>query len=633
LIPSFGNEDPFVTEGSNQTAMYKIEAIGPYPPLGMLEDPKYPLGTNHVKFYDKDKTPIELFTYGNITCDPTQENCNQKWKNAEFTLVKVGTQSLNTGENYTNETIGTIVSYVSNNNVTVISSVNYQRPQEIISGVAPNASLMNIKVLGDEGWGFESSVIKGIEIAIENGANVISMSLGGFGHPDDILSQVVDKAIEKGVVVVAAAGNEGFLLFFSIDSPGTARNALTVGCVDKNNIPCWFTSWGPLESGEMKPDIVAPGYEIISACAENSRLGEIYGCNYTAGKLFIPLSGTSMSTPHVSGLVALLLSANNALTPKEIKSLLVQNVVNQTLIPLPIIVGSGVANGTEAYLSLQKYGLVFDPSSLFFGYIYDNEDNSITLRVKNLFEKPVTYSLNYYAGWPDYKTFTDLVYSEDKSITLSPNEEKNLTLIINSTKVREILQNDLEFINFLPFYVYIEINETKNYTFPANVIIPEKLNISFLDAYYTTYSKTETVNESIIAKWYWVNVYNNTENIWFENYLTNPEYNSWGLATFAVVDPENKVKEKNWDWLYYYEWNYPSIKPGKWKIVTFVLGENSYAHISAEKPTLFINWSSAEGTPGDVFVWRKEIKNLIEEPLNISIGKRIDSYVSGKVRV
>ena len=622
-------ERVIVGEGNNQTAIYKIKAIGPYPPLGMFEDSKYPLETNHVKFYDKDGTPIELFTYGNITCNPNQEKCEEKWKDAEFTLVKVGIRSLNVGENYTNETVGTIVSYVSYNNITVISSVSYQRPQEIISGIAPNASLMNIKVLGDEGWGFESSVIKGIEVAIENGAKVISMSLGGFGHPDDILSQVIDKAVEKGVVVVAAAGNEGFLFFFSINSPGTARNALTVGCVDKNNFPCWFTSWGPLESGEIKPDIVAPGYKIISACAENSYLGKMYGCNYTAGKLFIPLSGTSMSTPHVSGLVALLLSANSTLAPKEIKSLLVQNVVNQTLIPLPIIVGSGVVNGTEAYLSLQKYGLIFNPSNLFFGYIYGSEDNSITLRVKNFLDEQVTYSLNYYARLFD-ENFADLVYSKDKNITLLPKEEKNLTLFINSTKVREILRNDVELINFLSFYVYVEINKTKNYTFPATVIIPEKLNISSLSAYLTIYSKIETVNEGIV-KWYWINVYNNTENIWFENYLINSEDNSWGFATFAVVDPENKVKEKNWGWLYYYEWNYPSIKPGKWKIVAFALGEKSYAYISAEKPTLFINWSSAEGTPGDTFIWKKEIKNLIEEPLNISIGKKIYSYVSDKV--
>jgi subtilisin family serine protease len=606
-----------------QIAVYKIKAIGPYPPLGMLEDPAFPLGTNHVKFYDKDGTPIEVFTYGNISCNPQEKKCEEVWKPEEFTLVKIRDKALNVGENYTNSTTNTTISYVNNNNVTIISTVTFQRPQEIISGMAPNASLMNFKVLGDDGFGFESSVIKGIELAAENGANIISMSLGAFGHPDDILSQVVDKAVEKGIVVVAAAGNEGFFLF-SIGSPGTARKALTIGCVDKENFPCWFTSWGPLVSGENKPDISAPGYQIISACAENSYLGRLYGCNYTENKLFIPLSGTSMSTPHVAGLAALLLNAKNTLSPEEVKSLLVQNVVNQTISPFPIIVGSGVVNGTEAYLSLSEYGLVFNPSTLFFGYIYD-EYNNITLRVKNVLNTSVSYSLKYYAGWPTEETFTDLVYSPNSSLTLAPNEEKSLILYINSSKVKELLENVTEFINFIPFYVYMEINNSKNYTFPSTVILPEELNISSLDAYSTLYSKVEKLSFPL-RKWYWINVYNDTEWIEFACHISET-----GFGIFGVIDPENKVREKDFCSIWYSSiWEvYP--KTGKWKIAAFGVGVNSSLELQAEKPTLFIDWSLAEGTPGDNFVFRKKIKNLVESPLNITVTKRIDSYISDRL--
>ena len=167
----------------------------------------------------------------------------------------------------------------------------------IAPGVAPGAKLMNVKVLCNEGWGYDSWVINGIEWAVENGADVISMSLGGPAVNDtDPLAETVNWAVEQGVVVAVAAGNEG-PLFFSIDTPGIAEKAITVGACDKWGFLAGFSSRGPTPELRVKPDILAPGVGITSSIPME------YGGVAT-------WSGTSMATPHVAGAAALLLQAH-----------------------------------------------------------------------------------------------------------------------------------------------------------------------------------------------------------------------------------------------------------------------------------------------------------------------------------
>lgn len=178
-----------------------------------------------------------------------------------------------------------------------------------VVGVAPEVKLLIVKVLGGNGSGSYDAIINGINYATNwRGANgekvrVISMSLGG---PQDVsaLHDAVKKAVNNGIMVVCAAGNEGDnnpnTNEFSY--PGAYPEVVEVGAVDFNGVPATFTN----TNNEV--DIVAPGVGILST--------------YPSGK-YATLSGTSMATPHVSGGVAILIAkreveAGRELTESEI---------------------------------------------------------------------------------------------------------------------------------------------------------------------------------------------------------------------------------------------------------------------------------------------------------------------------
>jgi len=202
-------------------------------------------------------------------------------------------------------------------------------------GVAYDADLFNVKVLNKDGSGYGSDVIKGIEWSVDNGAEIISMSLGAEVDPcdgTDAISQAVDKAVNKGVVVVVAAGNSGPDAG-TITSPGCSKKGITVGAVDDNdNVPSW-SSRGPTDDGRVKPDLVAPGVGITSTWKDNS---------------FKSLSGTSMSTPHVSGVAALLLEADPSLKPDEVKEALKTTALDLGLDENTQ--GAGRVDAYEAYI-------------------------------------------------------------------------------------------------------------------------------------------------------------------------------------------------------------------------------------------------------------------------------------------
>ncbi|MBB5789625.1 S8 family serine peptidase [Jiangella mangrovi] len=187
-------------------------------------------------------------------------------------------------------------------------------------GIAYEADLMNVKVLDDGGSGPMSEVIAGMEWAVDNGADVVNLSLGvrgGYTDGTDPASQAVNElSAESGALFVIAAGNDG-PGDGTVTTPGAATSALTVGAVDKQNGLAGFSSRGP-RAGDfaLKPDVTAPGVGIIAARAAGAVIGTPVGDDYLA------LDGTSMATPHVAGAAALLAQQRPEWTGPDLKAAL-----------------------------------------------------------------------------------------------------------------------------------------------------------------------------------------------------------------------------------------------------------------------------------------------------------------------
>jgi subtilisin family serine protease len=183
-------------------------------------------------------------------------------------------------------------------------------------GVAPGAKLLIGKVCGTE-YCDDSAILAGMAWAAER-APVINMSLGGFDTPEiDPLEQAVnDLTAQYNTLFVIAAGNDGSI--GSVGSPSTADAALSVGAVDRDDQLAFFSSRGPRTGDHaIKPEITAPGVDIVAAKAANGVIGDPAPVDgYTT------LSGTSMATPHVAGAAAILTQEHPAWSSRQRKTIL-----------------------------------------------------------------------------------------------------------------------------------------------------------------------------------------------------------------------------------------------------------------------------------------------------------------------
>jgi serine protease AprX len=216
------------------------------------------------------------------------------------------------------------------------------------TGLAPQAHLVVLKVLDGNGRGYISDVIAALDYAVAQrqalNIRVINLSVAAGvyeSYDTDPLTLAAERAVRSGIVVVAAAGNNGRSAngrtqYGGITSPGNAPWVLTVGASSHmgtgdrgDDTIAAFTSRGPTAvDHRAKPDIVAPGIGIESLSDPNSALyvsastALLPGTRPTSYLPYLSLSGTSMSAPVVSGTVALMLQANPALTPNQVKAIL-----------------------------------------------------------------------------------------------------------------------------------------------------------------------------------------------------------------------------------------------------------------------------------------------------------------------
>ena len=156
-----------------------------------------------------------------------------------------------------------------------------------VAGLAYCATLMPVKVLSKQGWGTTANVAEGIRWAADHGAQVVNLSLGG-PIKSKILEDAVQHAVDKGVLVVAAAGNSGK----SVGYPAAYPQVLAVSATDNKDNIAWFSSRGP------QVGIAAPGVGVTqqTICNNGRDKCEVFGT----------FNGTSMASPHVAGIAAML---------------------------------------------------------------------------------------------------------------------------------------------------------------------------------------------------------------------------------------------------------------------------------------------------------------------------------------
>lgn len=295
-----------------------------------------------------------------------------------------------------------------------------------IKGVAPDARLLAVKVCSAGGECSDSNTLAGIDWAVANGANIISLSLGGNKQPsegNDPLQMLCDAAVRRGVTIVAAAGNEG---------PGTgtladissSQKVIAVGADDDrgsispaDDAVASFSSRGPMPWGRFKPEIVAPGVNIYS-----TKLGGDY----------VSKTGTSMAAPHAAGAAALLLEYNRSLAPAQIKSLLMHSAEN--IAGRPFETGAGLINVSRAITSRIK-------ASINENFAWEESattgmNTTAALKIKNINQHAVNASITAQAlsDAMGENTLDASALAFPAQITLNATEEKTIPVNFSTAK-------------------------------------------------------------------------------------------------------------------------------------------------------------------------------------------------------
>ncbi|HEX8002479.1 MAG TPA: S8 family serine peptidase [Mycobacteriales bacterium] len=239
------------------------------------------------------------------------------------------------------------------------------------TGVAPRASVVDVKVADGSGTTSLSLVLRGLEVvALQPDVRVLNLSLASgspLPYQLDPLTTALRGLWRRGVVVVVPAGNDGPDAR-TIASPGVDPTLLTVGAADENGtaarsddtVPAW-SSRGPAPQRVAKPDLAAPGAHLLSLRAPGSAI-DVANPSARVGDTYFRGSGTSMATAVTSGAVAALLAARPSLTPDAVKGLLTATAYGAAGLADPDAAGAGGLDVAAAYAADARGGRAYRPA-------------------------------------------------------------------------------------------------------------------------------------------------------------------------------------------------------------------------------------------------------------------------------
>ncbi|GAB3506336.1 S8 family serine peptidase [Amycolatopsis cihanbeyliensis] len=286
-------------------------------------------------------------------------------------------------------------------------------------GVAHDARLLSGKVLGADGSGQSSWIIAGMQWAAERDADVINMSLGARARQGaDPVVQALERLTEQtGALFVVAAGNSGPAAS-SIESPGVAPSALTVGAANRDGVPAHFSSVGPTAGGtRSKPDLTAPGVDIRAAEAGG-------------GDTYTEMTGTSQATPHVAGAAALLRQQHPDWGRQRIKTTLMTTADASQQPARPHFEGAGLLDLAGATTD----PLLLDRGAVDFGYLRYPEGErprTIELSLTNTGAEPLELSFADSArdarGRP---APADIVTVRPADLSVAPGESERVAVTL-----------------------------------------------------------------------------------------------------------------------------------------------------------------------------------------------------------
>ncbi|MEW6233584.1 MAG: S8 family serine peptidase [Chloroflexota bacterium] len=326
-----------------------------------------------------------------------------------------------------------------------------------VAGVGYNAVLMSYKVLGDDGVGSYSWLANGITWAADDGAKVINMSLAGL-YPSQALQDAVNYAHGKGSLIVAAAGNCAQSCWDPVSQryltnpdmyPAAYANVVAVAATNQSDQWATFSEYRPYV------DLAAPGVSIFSTLPNHSNW---ISTNYGYPLNYYYLQGTSMATPHVSGLAALIWTVAPDVTNDQVESIMESTAVDLGVVGRDDYFGWG---RIDAYAAVKKASptLSASPASLFYMADDTTDPGSKSVTVSNsAYNQVITWAATVptSTAWLTVTPTTGIATTSSPA-TLSvqasrPGAYGTYTSPITITSTTQYVQDSPQVVNVTLFY-------------------------------------------------------------------------------------------------------------------------------------------------------------------------------------